>query len=447
MNPRGGHQEVAKMAWPLAVGLLSFTLMGLTDTLLMGHVSTVAQAGVGLGAIIALTAIAFLEGLVSGPQVLVAAADGAGDRTRVEQAGGASLAIGVVGGLLGTAGLWLFLEVSLTWLADDVEVAAASGAYLHWRLIGLPVTMVALAFAATLQGLGDTRTQMWASLAGNGANIILDLVLIFGWGPFPDLGAAGAGIATVGSSLLMMLIYGWHYRKRLGVPRLPSAEVFRSAMALGIPAGMESLLTAGSFAVLSVVMAMVGPTHLAANQIAINIVSLSLLPGYGISEAGGILVGRYLGGGDRATAARVVRSARWLAVSTMGAFAVVFALGGAEICSLFTLDPEVARIAGSLMLFAAVFQIFDAIAMTHLSALRSAGDARFTLWVTTVTALGLTVPFAVGFGLWLGWGAPVAWCGLTVEIGVLAAVTGWRIRGLEAGRIGRIDLLLGTKSG
>ena len=105
----------------------------------------------------------------------------------------------------------------------------------------------------------------------------------------------------------------------------------------------------------------------------------SFLPGYGVSEAGGVLVGRYLGAGKRQTAARAVRSARWLAVMAMGLCGAVFALGGQEIAGAFTKDPEVARIAGTLMFFAAAFQIFDAVAMAHLCALRNAGDTRFTL--------------------------------------------------------------------
>ena len=177
-----------------------------------------------------------------------------------------------------------------------------------------------------------------------------------------------------------------------------------------------------------------------------KIVRLGAIAAYGVSEAGGVLVGRYLGAGKRQTAARAVRSARWLAVMAMGLCGAVFALGGQEIAGAFTKDPEVARIAGTLMFFAAAFQIFDAVAMAHLCALRNAGDTRFTLLVTTVAAWGLTVPFTVGFGIWLGWGAPGAWLGMTLEIAALAGLTAWRVRGLEDGRVGRLDLLLGEKA-
>lgn len=445
MTGAGGRQEVASMAWPLAVGMLSFTVMGLTDTLLMGRVGTSAQAGVGLGAVIAMTAAAFFRGLTSGPQSLISAADGAGDRARVEEAGGAAVGLGLLSGLVVSLGLWIFLALCLDWLANDPEVAEASHAYLDWRLIGLPVSMLAFGLMASLQGLGDTRSRMWASLAGNALNIVLDLVLIFGWGPFPQMGAAGAGLATMASGALMALIYAWRYFQLYGWPRLPTAEVLRSALNLGLPAGMQALLGMGSFAAMSVALAKAGPAHLAASQIVINIISVSFLPGYGVSEAGGVLVGRYLGAGRRATAVRTVRSARWLAVLAMGVCGTAFALGGGAITGLFTEDPEVARIGATLMIFAAVFQVFDAVAMTHLSALRNAGDTRFTLLVTSVTAWGLTVPFAVGFGVWLGWGAPGAWFGMTLEIALLALITAWRVRGLEDGRIGRMDLLLGKQ--
>ena len=89
-------------------------------------------------------------------------------------------------------------------------------------------------------------------------------------------------------------------------------------------------------------------------------------------------------------------------------------------------------------------QLFDALGTVHLCALRGAGDNRFTLAVTASAKWGLLVPLTLAFGLGLGWGAPGAWLGITVEVAVLAAVTGWRVAGLRRGTVGRLDLLLGS---
>jgi MATE family multidrug resistance protein len=130
----------------------------------------------------------------------------------------------------------------------------------------------------------------------------------------------------------------------------------------------------------------------------------------------------------------------------MGLCGLLFLVVGGPVARLFNPDPAVTRLAGELLLFAAAFQLFDAVATVHLSALRGAGDTRFTLLVTSAAAWLLTVPAAAGLGLALGWGARGAWLGLTLELGVLAGVTGWRISGLASGRVGRMDLLLGRSA-
>ena len=111
---------------------------------------------------------------------------------------------------------------------------------------------------------------------------------------------------------------------------------------------------------------------------------------------------------------------------------------------MFSQDPKVVEVAGTLMLFAASFQLLDAVAMVHLCALRGAGDTRWSLVATVMTSWGITVPATLFFGLWLGWGAPGAWLGLTLEIATLATITGFRVTGLRKGRVGRLDLLLGA---
>ncbi len=435
------------MAWPLAVGMLSFTLMGVVDTLLMGHVGTSAQAGVGLAVSVAWTLIAFFRGLISGSQALVAASHGAGDRERLRRAAGAGVLVGLVSGLVSCVLLASFAGPVLGLLVGDSEGATAIGAhavsYLEIRAFGLPLTLTAFGLMSGLQGIGDMRSRMWVSLAGNTINAVADVVLIFGAGPVPALGVPGAAWATVASSGLMCLLYGVQYLRRFGRPRLPSLGVLRDSVSVGLPAGAQSLLAVIAWVMMNVVLARVGPVHLAASEIVIQIASLSFLPGYGLSEAGGVLVGRYLGAGRPRTAARTIRSARWLAVTLMGTCGFVFLVGGEAICSLFTRDPRVAALAGQLMLFAAAFQVLDAVAMVHLCALRSAGDTRFTFVLTTAASWGLTVPLSLSLGLWLGWGAPGAWLGLTLEMGALAGITAWRVTGVRSGRVGRLDLLLG----
>ncbi|MEZ4470485.1 MAG: MATE family efflux transporter [bacterium] len=227
------------MAWPLAVGLLSFTLMGVADTLLMGRVSTAAQAGVGLGTVMLFVMTSFFRGLITGAQSVVAAADGAGDRDRVAEAGGAGLVMGLAAGGVAT----LALEACRRWLlpvmVDDPLVVVEADRFLQVAVLYPLLALVAHGLLAGVQGLGDTRARMWASWWGNLTNVGLDLVLIFGLGPLPRLEGQGAALATLVGTLVMIVIYALRYRRLLGRPRLPGREVMRDAMTLG-PAGRDA---------------------------------------------------------------------------------------------------------------------------------------------------------------------------------------------------------------
>lgn len=447
MSGEGGRREVVSMAWPLAIGMVSFTIMGVVDTLLMGHVSTVAQAGVGLATIIVYSASSFFRGLTTGPQSLVAAADGADDRERVEQAAGSAVLIGAVTGIIAA----LLIEVArrhiLPHLIEDQAVVAHADAYLAVRVFGVPITMIAFGFMAGLQGLGDTRARMWASLAGNVVNIGLDVVLIFGVGDvIPAMGARGAAIATVAGSVVMLGIYAVRYFKLIGRPRRAEREVIRSGLTVGLPTGTQQLLGSMAFMTTTVFIGRAGAEHLAASEVVLNIISVSFLPGFGIGEATGILVGRAMGAGKLDVAMKTIRSGRSVALFVMGACGVFFALGGHWLSGFFNPDPAVRVIIVQLLLFAAIFQLFDAVAMVHLCVLRAAGDTRFSLMITTLAAWCIMVPAAWLLGSVAGFGAPGAWMGITLEIAVLAVISGWRIKGLADGRVGRMDLLLGQKA-
>ncbi len=392
----GGHREVTALAWPLAVGMVSFTLMGVADTLVMGQVGTVAQAGVGLGATFVWTFMAFFRGLSTGAQSVVAAADGAGNRDRVERAAASGLLVGLGSGLM-----------------------------------------------AGLQGLGDSRARMHASVAGNVVNIGLDLVLVFGLGPIPALGEAGAAWATVVGAAVMLGIYAWRWGRLVGRPRWAGRDVLRSSLTLGLPAGAQALVETLAFATMNVVLARMGAVQLAASQIVLNVVSLSFLPGYALGEAGGILVGRYVGARRPEAAQRALRSARGQALWFMGACGLLFAVAPGLVAAPFTRDPAVVELAATLLLVAALFQVLDAAAMVNLCVLRSVGDTRFTLLWCSAASWGLMVPAVLLFGVWLEWGAVGAWLGLLLEITFLAGVTWRRVGGLQDGRIVRMELLLG----
>lgn len=443
METPGGAREVARMAWPLAIGMFSFTLMGVVDTLLMGHVSTTAQAGVAVATMVVITFIAFFRGIASGCQALVAAAHGARNPVRIQAAATSAVLMALGFGVVAGTIVRFVAAPGLEWVVGDAEVAAAGRRYLEVRAFAVPFSMLSFGLLSSIQGLGDTRTQMWVSLAGNVVNAGVGVVLVFGVGPFPRLEEAGAGWSTVAGAATMASLYALRFRVKIGGLVRPTAEVLRSALSIGVPAGIQNLIGVSAFVVMNVALARAGREELAASQVVFQIISLSFLPGAGVGEAGGVLVGRYLGAGQPEVAGRTLSSARRIAIGVMAVFGLVFFLFGTSIASLFTEDPAVVERAAVLMLFAASFQVFDAVAMVHLAALRSAGDTRFTLLVTTLSSWACQVPGTLILGLYLGWGARGAWVGMTVQVLAEALITAPRVLRLGRGTLARLDLLLG----
>jgi len=113
VNQAGGKKEIVQMAWPLAIGVLSFTMTGVVDTIFMGHVGTAALAGVGLANILFFFFMSFFGGITQGAQNLVAAADGSNDRERIRRAGGAGILMGLVTGLIAFVMITLIYNLNI----------------------------------------------------------------------------------------------------------------------------------------------------------------------------------------------------------------------------------------------------------------------------------------------------------------------------------------------
>ncbi len=442
----GGKREVAKMAWPLAVGMLSFTLMSVADTLFMGYVGTTEQAGVGLATTLFFFFLSFFYGLLTGSQSLVAAAFGAKDDLRIKHAGSAGVIIGLFSAISALMLLALVYKPLLELTVPDDGIINSASAYLEMRLFGMPFSLIGLGLLSGIQGLGDTKTRMYVALCGNCLNVVLDYLFIFGAGPIAAMHEEGAALATVISSILMASMYVLAFLRKFGRPVIPPFEVIASSIKVGLPTGIQRLLDVTAFAVMNLVLARVGAVHLAASEIVLNIISVSFLPGYGIGEAGGILIGRYLGAGEPEKAGRSLRSARYLAIIVMGFCGLMFAIHGEWIAGFFTRDAEVAKIAGALMLYAALFQVLDALATVHLCALRGAGDTRFSLFLTTAASWGVFLPVTLVCILVYDLGAEGGFIAFCAELIFLSMGSSLRVRGIKTGAIGRLDLLLGEKT-
>lgn len=422
-------REVLELSWPIVASMLSFTVMGLVDTLFVGRLGTGPLAAVALGHIAAWLPLSFGAGLLTGTKILVSQRIGAGEAGAARRLAWQGLwlagILGAVSAAVSLIGPWLLplLGAEPGWLGPALD-------YWDLRLLGAPMFLACTALNGWFHGTGSPRPAMVATILGNVANIALDPLFIFGWGPVPAMGAGGAGLAT---SLGFTVSTLWLLRAATPALRGERAGLdwtaLRATVSMGLPAGGRMVLEVASFLVFAAILARAGEVALAAHVLVIRIVSVSFLPGHAIGEAAGVLVGQAVGGRDPARARATWRIAAGLALALMGAFGLLFLVAPGALLAPFSPEPALGHVAAQLLAIAALFQLFDAVAMVGLGALNGAGDTRFVLGLSVACAWVVKLPLGYALALPMGMGAAGAWIGLTFEIAVVAVVVVARLRG------------------
>jgi multidrug resistance protein, MATE family len=429
LTHKNGHREVFALAWPIMVTHLSYTAMSVADSIFVGRLGTTELAAVGVAWPTAGLPICGGIGVLAGVKILAAKATGKGDHKLADRLAWQGLwlavALGFVASLTACTGPWLFSALGCT-----PEVAAEAATFFGIRVAIAPIVFIRFACAYWLNARGDTRTPMVTGVFSNILNVLLDPLLIFGWGPVPGLGVAGAAITTAFALTVEACLLVWRIYPFLRVSDWrPDLALLKDALRLGVPVGTQEVLEVASWVFFVSVLARVGDLDLAAHVIAVRINCVSFLPGYALGEAASVLVGQALGAGRPDGARRAWASATRMALGVMCACGVVFFLFPDPLIAVFGASPEVVEETRQVLYIAALFQVFDAIATVGLCTLSGAGDTRFVMVISVAAAWVLKIPAATYLAVGMGHGASGAWAGLTLEILFVAGAVLLRIRG------------------
>jgi MATE family, multidrug efflux pump len=418
------------LALPVVLAELGWMTMGLVDTLMVGRLSPEAIGAVGVGSSLFMGIVVFAMGLLLGLDTLVSRAFGAG---RIEECHrwlvhGTFLA--VVASVPFTLALWL-IAGSLDRWGLDPRVLGPTRAYLGVVLWSVLPLLLYAAFRRYLQGMAIVRPVMIALLLANIANVVLNWTFIFGHFGAPALGVRGAAWATVGSRVMMagfllgVIVYReWNERPGLfETPMRTSGAWMRRLLALGAPAAGQLTLEVGVFAAATALAGRLVPASLAAHQIAINIAAFTFMVPLGVSSAGAVRVGHAVGRRDVPGAARAGWTALLFGVGFMSIAAASFVVVPRMLIGAFTSDEGVVRVGVSLLLVAAVFQLFDGLQGVATGVLRGLGDTRSPMlwnlaghWFIGLP-LGYTLCFTLGYGvigLWWGLSSGLIICGVAL---------------------------------
>ena len=418
-------------------------LMGVVDTMMVGHLSARALASVALGNLYFYGCAAFGMGTLMALDPVVAQAVGARDDAAVTRAIQRGLALAVVLSLLVSLAM-LPAGAALAWLGQPPELIDEAAAYTLASIPGVLPLLLFVVLRQTMQALGRIAPIVATIVFANLANVLLNWALIYGNLGAPALGTVGSAWASSASRALMavgLLAVGWPaLRAHLRHWRADSMAVAPLArmLHLGVPIGAQHVLEYGAFGAIALLMGQLGTSQIAAHQVAINLASLTFMVPLGVGSAAAVLVGRAVGEGDPALARRSALAAIACGVLFMCATAVILLAVPGLLARAYTNDATVIAIAATLIPIAGVFQVFDGLQVVSLGVLRGVGDTRIPMLINIVGFWILGIPLSAYLGFRTAAGPRGLWWGLVFGLAVVSLVLAARVRVQIGGRLRRL---------
>ena len=425
------------LAYPVVLSQLGHILVTVCDSIMVGHTGTLPLAAASLGNSIFTIVMVLGLGISYGITPLIAIADGRKNKRRISLLliNGAFLCT-VIGILLFVVGY--ALSPALYYLGQPREVVQLAIPYLDILLFSLVPLMLFQALRQFAEGLSLTRQSMYISVFTNLLNFGLNYLLVFGNFGFPRMGLYGAATATLVSRILMPILMGIYigksprfaaYRQQFQKKMLSIKHMVRICK-LGVPIAVQMIFEMSAFSCSALMIGWLGAKQLAAHQIAINVASVTYMMASGIAAAATIRVSNELGKNRFAEMREAGISSMVMALLFMSVMALILIFSKSFIPALYVTDPEVIKIAGSLLIIAALFQLSDGVQVAGLGALRGIEDVKtpglislLAYWVVGLPA-GYFLCFKAGFG------ANGIWTGLLIGLTIAAIFLFFRFKNL-----------------
>ena len=400
-------REIARLAVPALGALVAEPLYILADTAVVGHLGTPQLGGLALASQALLTVHALSIFLAYGTTAAVSRLLGAerhGEAAfQAVQSIWLALGIGVVGGV----GLWLAADPILELLGGKGEVLENARIYLVVSLPGLPAMLISLACVGYLRGLQDTVRPLIVAVVTAVGNLVLELVLIYGF----DQGIGASALSTVVAQWVGAFLYlTWVLRavREHDIRLMPELATLRRQLVVAGDLFVRTAALRGSFTLAVAAAARLGETELAAHEIAFQLWFLVALSLDAVAIAGQAIVGRHLGAGDLDETRRVAnRMVQW-GLATGALACVVLLIARPWLPDIFSGDQAVVSLTGFLILHLALLGPLSGLVFTLDGILIGAGDMRF-LALAMAGAAALFIPavllvpaFDLGYRLGVG---------------------------------------------
>lgn len=420
------------------IGHLGHVLVGLADNIMVGRLGAAPLAAVSLGNSFVFIAFSLGIGFSFAITPLIAESDGEKDIDKGRKLFQHSL---ILCSVLGISMFLLLMLASpvMLYMNQPPEVVALAMPYLRIVAFSMIPLMVFQAYKQFTDGMSNTKYGMHATVLANIVNVLLNFILIYGLWIFPRLELVGAAYGTLISRFVMMIFMIWilssrakfkPYFKWLRFKEI-QRTLFNKIINLGFPTAMQMLFEVGVFTAAIWLAGTMGTIDQAANQIALNLSSMTFMIAVGLGVTATIRVGNQKGLKNFTELRRVSLSIFLQVFIIECVFALAFILLKDVLPVVYIDNAEVVNTAASLLLIAGLFQLSDGFQVVVLGALRGLQDVKIPTYITFVAYWIVGFPICYILGKVLGYGSQGIWIGLLAGLSVSAILLYWRFNYLS----------------
>jgi MATE family multidrug resistance protein len=426
-------RETFILAYPVIIGQLGFIMMGVVDSVMVGEIGAAPLAGASLGNSFFFLIFIIGLGVAMSVTPLIAILVGA---ERFSECG-----IYFRQSLIVNMSLGLILMVIIVFCSDlfeffnqPPEVATQASSYAKIIALSILPAMLFHTYKQFIEGFSIMIPAMVIAITANIINAFANWVFIYGNLGMPALGLDGAGWATFSSRVFMALtialyVMNKEFFKKYDVNfhfRNVNFKVIKKILQIGLPSGFQYFFEVGAFSFAVIMIGWLGTNPLAAHQIAINLASITFMSVLGISAAGGIRVGNEVGKKDISEVRRAGFTAIIMGASVMFICGIIFITFNKFLPTLYIDDAAVVKIASSLLIIAAIFQVSDGTQGVGIGVLRGLMDVKIPTLITFVAYWVIALPIGYVLGFIFNFGVQGVWVGLL--LGLTASATMLTIR-------------------
>ena len=399
------------MGLPIAVGQLGVIIVGFVDTMMVGQYSTDALAAASFVNNVFNLVTFLLMGYAYGLTPMVSARYGRGERRETGVVLRSALAANALFGVAVIA-VMTMLFFFLDRMGQPAYLLPLICPYYLVVLASVPFIMLFNVLRQFTDGTTDTMAGMYPLLAGNVLNIVGNWLLIYGVGPFPELGLLGAGISTLTARVFMVvaLVATIYFRRRYAKCRAGFAQsrvqrdlvlaVHRNSYPLGLQMGMEN----GAFTMSAVMAGWLGAVELASYQVMVTIGTLGFLFYYSFGAGMSIRIATFVGQNDWERVHRASLAGRNILIALVILSSLVIYCFSEQLIAFFTSDALVITMSLSLIAPLLLYQLADAMQIGYANALRGTSQVSSMMWVAFVSYIVVNIPLAYVLGFLCGWG-------------------------------------------